>query len=302
MKKGILLGVAMVLMLVLGGCGEKTLEGDCKCVIKLAEFPKELKMLEENIAQELYVGVRLQNIYTEEDMSITLTADEDFQEKISLKPGTYKITSCYAGPSSLLPMEVEAGVESIQLKEDSVATLDIAITNLEVVQDWIWQTNASREVLEAGEFSHMVQFEGQMIDLKQITEYVSFQSEEQIRPGKRLTISCKDDKGVSITVINEGNEMAGWQNCKLLEVNFRKNNIVWGQGACIGMNVTEAVHAETGLYGKPDSMAGGIMVGMGQESTSVSWIDDESGDKLTLTMTASGDYISGISYAFEVYE
>ncbi len=302
MKKSILLCMILIIVLALCGCGENDLKGECECIVKLNTIPKELRMLDENLAKELYVSLYLENIYTEESMNVKLTLEDDFEQMLNLKPGTYKVKSCYAGPSNLLPMEVETKSESIQLTPNDEVILEIAITNMEEVQDWIWHTDADREVLEAGAFSHTVQFEGQIIDLKQITEYVTFESEEQIRPGKKLTIYGGNDKGVSITVINEGTETTSWKKCKLLGVAFHKNNIIWGQGASIGMNVKEAVHAETGLYGKPSSMSGSILAGVGSESTSASWVDTASGDKLTLTMTASGDYIMAIRYEFAVFE
>ncbi len=302
MKKGMLLVSIILIVLTLGGCGDKALEGNCECVVRLTEIPKELSMLEDSLEEKIYINVYLKNIYTEEDMSIRLTAESGFKQELHLKPGTYKVTSCSAGPSNLLPMEVEAGQESFQLTANNEAMIEVAVTNMTELQDYIWHTDASREVLEADAFSHMVQFEGQLIDLKNITDYVTFQSDEQIRPGKQLTIRGKEDKGVSITVMNEGTETTSWQNCKLLGVTFHKNNIVWGQGASIGMDVTKAVHAESGLYGKPDSMAGSIMARMDQENTRASWIDETSGDKLTLTITASGDYVLAITYEFAVFE
>lgn len=93
-----------------------------------------------------------------------------------------------------------------------------------------------------------------------------------------------------------------WKACELKEITFLKSNVLWGQGAHVGMDVKKAVHAEEGLYGMPDGMDGTILSGIGYGTTDVSWLDGGSGDKLTLRMHSSGSHISAITYAFEVYE
>lgn len=300
MKKGLLLWAVLILFIGLTGCGAKALEGDCKCVVALENVPKELDMLDENLLEQFYVKVHMENIYSEKTMTVELNAENDFEAELKLQPGTYKIDYCYAGPTFLVPIEVESKVEKVELTKENTESVQVAITNESDFVDWAWSMNPSREILEAGAFSHKVQFEGQLIDLTEITNYVEFNYDKQVSSYKKATIS--GEKGVAITVLNENDAAANWQDCKLIEVSFGKNNVIWGQGAFIGMDVAKAANAKTGLYGKPASMSGTVLVGLGYADTCVSWLDEKSGDKLTLTIEPGGDYISGITYALEAFE
>ena len=300
MKRVRWLTVLLLMVMCLGGCGSKVVEGECECLIELTGLPKEMDKLDENIFKQLYVSVDLENIYTEKRFSVDLVAEEDFKTELKLKPGTYRIHYCYASDSNLLPWQVKEHKDTIEVVKDKKATLKVEVTNPEEVTDWIWNMQADRAVLQEDAFSHMVQFEGQLIDVSEILNYVSFEYEGEVRPYEKKVINC--DKGVTVTVVNEQEDARPWQECKLKKVSFGQSNIIWGQGAYIGMPVKEAVHAEEGLYGVPSNMSGTILVGLDYEPTDVSWLDGKSGDKLTLTMHRSGDYISGISYEFAVYE
>ena len=301
MKKEKLLLAVLILIFGMTGCGKNTLEGDSECTIALENVPKELEMLDENVQKQFYISVVLENIYAQESVRVELNAENDFKEELKLQPGTYLIKDCFASVSYLVPVEVETKQEKIELTKDTPLTVDVIITNQEEVADWVWNGEASREILQADTFSRKVQFEGQMIDVSQITDYVEFTSENQVRALEKATLH-NTEKGVSIVVLNETESDADWKACKLMEVRFTKNNAIWAQGAHVGMAVKEAVHMEEGLYGKPDSMSGTVLMGIGYNNTLASWTDKGTGDKLTLEIVPDGDYISEIIYSMEVFK
>lgn len=292
--------VLLMLMIALTGCGNKSVEGECECLVELTGLPKEMEKLGENIKEQLYVSVYLENIYTEKRFHVNLTWDEDFQKELQLKPGTYRVHASYASDSNLLPWKVKEKRDTIELIRDKKEVLKIEVTNPEEVTDWIWNQQASREVLQEDAFSHKVQFEGQIIDVKDILDYVEIDYEGNVAPYEKKILNA--DKGVSVMVFNEDEDAQDWRSCELKKVSFASGNIIWGQGAYIGMPVKEAVHTEEGLYGMPTNMSGTILAGLDYGPTNVCWLDSKSGDKLTLTMHGTGDYISAISYEFEVYE
>ncbi|MBQ7774438.1 MAG: hypothetical protein IJ379_00820 [Lachnospiraceae bacterium] len=301
MKKEKLLLAVLILIFGMTGCGENALEGDCECVVALENVPKELEMLDENVQEQFYISVVLENIYAQESVKVELNAENDFKEELKLQPGTYLINDCFASAAYLVPVEVEAKQEKIELTKDTPLTVDVAITNQEEVADWVWNGEASREILQADIFSRKVQFEGQMMDVSQIMDYVEFTSENQVRALEKATLH-NTEKGVSIVVLNETESDADWKACKLMEVRFTKNNAIWAQGAHVGMSVKKAVHVQEGLYGKPDSMSGTVLMGSGYSNTLASWTDKSTGDKLTLEIIPDGDYISEIIYSMEVFE
>lgn len=301
MKKRRLFLAVSALMLGLTGCGEHALEGDCECVVSLLEVPKELEMLDENVLEQFVINVELENIYSEKSIDVELTAENDFCKELKLVPGTYLVKYCYAGPHKLVPLEVGAKQEKLELKRDTPLSVDVVITNGEEFADWAWSSEPTREILEENAFSHRVQFEGQLIDVTQITDYVEFTYDNKVGGYDKAVIS-NEEKGVTIVVQNQSKTAAEWQDCRLAEVSFWKNNVVWGQGAFVGMEVKAAVHAKEGLYGMPDDMSGTVLAGLGYDSTYVSYIEENSGDKLTLEIAPDGEYIAEICYGLEVFE
>lgn len=289
-----------ILLLGLPGCGKESEESGGDCLIELTEVPKEMDMLGENVKEHFSVRVSLQNIYTEKRHSVELYMEDDFQTTLKLKPGTYQVESCSVSDYSLLPMEVKAKTDTVEVLPDKKAKLQIKIENPEAVSDWIWDQQAQREIMEAGAFSHKVQFRGEIIDLKEILNYIEVEYDKPIKGYEKQVLPGSD--GISITVMNETAEPLDWQNCTLKKIHFGKANVIWGQGAYPGMAVKDAVHATEGLYGKPTKMGGTVLAGTGYGRTQASWLDEKSGDKLSLWIATDGEHISSIEYEFAVFE
>lgn len=288
------------LLLSLTGCENKAVESGSECVIELMEVPKEMEMLSENIKESFRVDVELENVYTEKSVSVELSMEENFKTTLKLQPGTYRVKDCSVSHYSLLPMDVKEAVETVEVFQDKKANLQVRVENPEDVADWIWNQQVQREIMETSAFSHKVQFCGEVIDLKNILNYI------EVVYDRPITAYSKEElvgnHGVTITVLNETAEAADWRNCTLKKVAFRQSNVVWGQGAYPGMAVKDAVHAQDGLYGKPTKIEGTVLVGTGYDHTKVVWLDEKSGDKLTLWIHPDGDYIYSIVYEFAVFE
>lgn len=301
MKKRRILWAILLCMFSMTGCAENTLAGDCKCVVAVEDMPRELMMLDANVLENFYIRISMENIYTEEEVDVKLCAENQFQTELKLQPGTYRMSDCYAASSYLVPIEVECAQEKLELTRDDPKSVMIQITNRDEFVDWAWNCEPDREILQADAFSHKIQLDGQVIELEQIKDYVEIDYEEKVSGFAKVTLN-NTKKGISMVVQNTDEDAVGWKDCKLLEIHFTKNNVIWGRGAHVGMNVAEAVHATQGLYGKPDSMSGTILAGVGYDKTYVNWSDEESGDKLTLAISSDGDFISEIIYYLEVFE
>lgn len=301
MKKRLILWSVLLYVFAMTGCAENALAGDCKCTVTVEDMPRELMMLDENVLEQFYIRISMENIYTEEDIDVRLCAENQFQAELKLQPGTYRISDCYASSSYLVPIEVESMQEKLELTRDDPMTVDIQITNRDEFVEWAWNCEANREILQADAFSHKIQLDGQVIELEQIKDYVEFDYKEKVSGFAKVTLN-NTKKGISMVLQNTDEDAVEWKDCKLLEIHFTKNNVIWGQGAHVGMDVSEAVHASQGLYGKPDSMSGTILAGVGYDRTYVNWSDPKSGDKLTLELSSDGDYISEIIYCLEVFE
>ncbi len=301
MKRSTILVTMVLCMLGLSGCSDNALKGDGKCVVSVEDMPKELSMLDENILEQFSIRVTLENIYTEEQVDVRLNAENEFCEELDLIPGTYRIVSCYNSSTRLVPMELEVAQEKVELTKEETGAVDIRICNREAFSDWAWNSEASREILQADAFSHKIQMDGQIMELEQVMEYVTFEYDEKVAGFEKVTLSNRE-KGVTMVLQNTQEEAASWKDCKLVEIHFTQNNVIWGQGAHVGMDVTQAVHATDGLYGKPDDMSGTILAGAGYDHTYVSWLNEDNGDKLSLELEPDGDYISEIIYYPGIYE
>lgn len=296
--------VCSLLLLLLGGlcaCGNEKKEGECECVVELKDMPAEFKMLPENILENMRISVSVENIVTEKGATAYLTQENEFSETLYFQPGTYRVTSVYVSPSNLLELDAEASEEKFELDRKNETEVEVFIANAEAFADWAWSMEATREIVQADAFSRMVQYEGQVIDLKQIAQYVEFSYDSQIAAYDKVTLK-NVDKGVYITIQNQNEEPASWTSCEIIEVSFRKNNVILGQDIRLGMDVTPLVHKEDGILGTPDKMSGTALIGAGYSTTKASYVDGESGDVLTLEIDSSGDYIRGLTYAFELFE
>ncbi len=293
--------IALLMIFGLCACGQKGQEGACECVVELKDLPDEFEKLPENLRKNVEISVSIENVVTEKSVSAKLTEENDFEETLHLNPGTYRVTYTHVSPGNLIGLKVEASEEKFELEPERDEDVEVTVVNAEEFADWAWSMDATREIVQTSVFSGTVQFEGQLVELKQIAQYVEFEYENQIGSYEKATFG-NSEKGVYITVQNQSEEPTGWKDCEILEVSFRKNNVIFGKGICLGMDVTEVVHEDTGLLGVPDAMSGTVLMGAGYADTSASYIQGKSGDKLTLVIESGGDYIRSISYAFEVFE
>lgn len=299
-RKISLLLMGLLLMMGMSACTNKPVESGSECIIELIGVPKEMDMLSDNIRENFYVRVSLQNIYTEKRTSVELYEADDFKTSLKLQPGTYRVEYCSVARKQLLPMEVKETTDTVEVFQDKTAKLMVKVENPEEVSDWIWNQQGKREVIDAGAFSHTIQFCGEIIDLKDILNYIEIDAEQPVKAYEKQVLTGTN--GVSITVLNETGEPAKWQDCTLKKVRFGTSNVIWGQGAYPGMSVKDVMHVQEGLYGKPTKMTGTVLVGTGYGDTMASWLDEKSGDKLTLEISSDGKMIDSIEYEFAVFE
>ncbi len=292
--------VVCVLVLSLTGCGKtgKLDEGDCACVVSLESIPQEFKMLGDNDKSLLEIGVALENISTERKYYFILDEENDFKQEATLYPGVYKVYYYRSSPS-FLHMQIAARQEQLDVARDKVNEMTLYIKNQEEFSDLVWNFQPVREIMQLDMFSRKAQWQGQIIDLERITDYIDFEYDQPVKGYDQVTIF---NSGVEITVQNQTSEAASWKECKLIKVRVAGTSLIFAQGARVGMSVQEIAHADEGIYGTPDSMGGAFLIGMGMDGTSMVYYDESSGDRLTLECTASGDYISNITYEFAAYE
>jgi len=275
-------------------------EGNCYLKVQLDKLPEEFHMLGSNIQEQLTFHITLENITTEKSYCFELNQNNQFKQTASLNPGIYRVLSCYVSPLALTNMEIKAGEHQVELRADKEAVLPVLIQNQEEFADWVWGMQPVREIAQLDKFSRKVQWDGQVIELARIIDYVEFNYDHSVQPYKKITLNS--DEGVEVTLQNQTDKELSWRECSVIKVTFYKDNVIFGKGVRNGMAVSEVMHKEKGLYGIPDSMSGTVLMGMDYAETRAIYQDAISGDKLTIKIPPSGDFISGFIYEFAVFQ
>lgn len=292
----------------LTGCGKtgKLNEGACKGSISFTDIPKELSMLEENVQENFAIHVTLKNIVNEKQYQITLTEKNDYKQEVSLNPGVYQVYSVYASQASNTGISVAADAESIEFTKDGFTTLHVYVDNAEEFTKHWMSVQPMPEMLLAEKFDGLIQINRQVIDLRaknaaQLLSQLDLSYDSQVPAYKKVTLS-DHEMGVSITLQNQTDEAADWQDCKLIEIYVTKNNVVFPQGVTLGMAPAGVCNGSDGRYGEPDEFTGSLLYGWGFDDTYAIYRDADSGDKLTIGLGSGNSAVRSIRYQLEQFE
>lgn len=301
-KYGIVIALLTVAVFLAGCAHEGKLdEGECPVEVRLSGLPTGYAELTDKQKEQIEVTLKLENVITEKQYTFKLNADNHFARDASLNPGTYKVISCYISGNSAVRMEGEASVEGMDINKDTINIISVNVTNEEEFNRWVAQMRVDPAILGAGQFSRAVQFEGRVIGLEQIKDYLDITREQEVQPYAKAEIG-NSEKGVYVTLLNDTDEPASWQNCRVIGVRFTKDNVIFPKGARIKMSAKEVLHAEDGLYGTPDDLAGSVLIGMNYDDFDAIYRDSVSGDRMTVTVDSFGEYIIEVTYELAVFE
>lgn len=302
-KKHRILAALFAMVLLMAGCGKegKLDEGDCPVEIRLAGLPAGYAELTEDQKEQVTVTLQLENIISEKTYTFKLNDDNHFAQNASLNPGTYRVVYCYISGSGAVRMEGEASVKSMDISRDTINIISVSVTNEEEFDQWVTQMRVQLGILRADQFSRTIQFEGQIMDMEQILDYVEFTYDQQVRAYDKVVLD-NGEKGVHVTLLNDTDEAADWRDCKVIGIRFTMDNVIFGNGVRVRMPAAEALHAEDGLYKTPDSLAGCVLIGADYDDFDAIYRDDRSGDRMTLKVDGGGKHITEITYEFAVFE
>lgn len=295
--------VLFAMALLMAGCGHegKLDEGDCPVEIRLAGLPAGYAELTEDQKEQVAVHLQLENVINEKTYTFRLNDDNHFAQNASLNPGTYRVAYCYISGSGAVRMEGEASVKSMDISRDTINIISVSVTNEKEFNQWVEQMRANAGILRAGQFSRIIQFEGQVIDMDRILDYVEFTYDQQVHAYDKVVLD-NGEKGVHVTLLNDTDETADWQDCKVIGIRFTMDNVIFGNGARVRMPAEEILHAEDGLYKTPDSLAGCVLIGADYDDFDAIYRDDRSGDRMTIKVDSRGRHITEITYEFAVFE
>lgn len=291
------------MILLMTGCGKEGRldEGDCPVEVRLAGLPTGYAELTKDQKEQIEVELLLENMINEKRYTFRLNEDNHFAQDASLNPGTYRVIYCYISGSSAVRMNGEASVETMDISRDTINIISVSVTNQQEFDQWVDQMRADAAILRVEQFSRIIQFEGQIINMEEILDYVEFTHDQKVRAYDKVELG-NGEKGVHVTVLNDTDEPADWRDCKVIAVRFTKDNVIFGKGARVKMPAEEILHAEDGLYGTPDSLAGCVLIGAEYDDFDAIYHETRSGDRMTLKVDSFGKHITEITYEFAVFE
>lgn len=293
----------MLLSLFLTGCtdysGELD-EGNIPCKIALENIPDELLTLEKQSAEEIDIEVTVTNRVTRKYYRFNLTSENGYVQDATLNPGIYEVSTHIFVKPTFYDIQAASYQTDLEVGPDRTNYAGIYITNVSDLAQQIQNRIPSDEIIASDIFSRKVQWEGQIIDIEQVTQLAHFNNIDLVGAYEEASIGGKDY--VSIKVVNETNQPARWQDCKLKSIYFSGSNAVFSKGVMTGTAFKDVVHSKTGAYGTPDSMKGSILLGAGMESMYAYYNDVYSGDKLTVITDTNGEYVKLIQYDFATFE
>lgn len=297
------LTICLFLLLSLSACGRegKLHEGDCILNVSFIDIPKEYNMQEENLQERSELQVTLQNTVTEKIYSFALNSDNDYYQKLTLKPGTYEVLEVINTMEEFNGIEIDTNTKKLELSAKAPSELLLSIEDAEEFTSRWMDTQPMPEILLADKFSRMIQINRQVIPIKEIAAQLSLNHHEKLKPSEKLTLS-DEDFGITITVENTSDELRSYRDCRVLNLEFTKNTVVFPEGVTLGMSPTTVFHSKDGLYGEPTSLGGTIFYGAGMQDTKTVYKDPASGDTITIKTDPEGKYIIGISYEFAYTE
>ena len=299
LRRGIFLLFCMICMT---GCTKsgKLDEGNIACVIELEEIPAEFDALNEDMQKQLDIEVFLSNEIKERTYTIHLNKENGFRQEAMLNPGFYQVKWCTESPS-FLHITAETRQAVLEVGGDKSNYLGVYVSNQEELAANLQWMEVSEEILGLDLYSRRVQWKGQVIDLKDIVNYVDFEYSQPVRAYDQAAFANLAER-VGITVINETDHELPWQECAVQSVTFSSTNAVLPGGTMVGMSLGELVHKESGSFGTPDSLEGSVLIGAGVDQIRAVYLDNGSGDKITVSTDPAAEHIIKITYEFAVYE
>ena len=282
--------------LCMDGCGRKNplREGDCVLNVSMINLPKEFSLQEENIQEHTTIHVTLQNTTTGKDYPFELNADNTYSQKLSLLPGTYKITQLEGATKEYDFIEYMADNGEVTLiNKDMPMQLSVFISNSDEFNTHWKDIQPLPEIQLEDIFSCKIQWRRELISLSDLPKKLSWT--ESVKSGSTATFA-PEGLGISMTVKNNSGADCSASDCDLIKAEFTQNCVVFPRGVTIGMKPDKVFHNQDGYFGEPTKLGGTIFFGKDIAPLKAIYKDTTTGTCVTVITDPEGEYITGITY------
>lgn len=300
-----LLTFCLILSGVLSGCTKTEEERwTADCSIYLENLPEEYALLSDEVKEKIQITVSLVGSASGKRFSVKLSDENDYQETISLTPGTYRVSNVYVSDQRLAMFQVDTADKTVEVVKDSQSQLPVKLTDPAGFVETMKANQPLEEILQADPFSRQVQYAGKIVDLNYIWQHMQFSTTENKRlsPSEVYYIPSTSHSGVSMVVQNQTSTMIAINEATFIGVRFFNNNVVFPGGITMGMNVPAIAHKTKGLMGVPDYCLGSPLIGQGYSEAVLVYLDPVSGDRISFTVNSGDPLINMVTYEFAKYE
>lgn len=299
----IVLALATVMLTAcrLGSINLDTESGSCSLNVAFVNIPEQFYSISESVRNEFYITVIIENLITGNEYIIVLNNENGFVYNAKLDPGSYHVKAVYANKSNLTGMIIGAGEDSITLTEESISVLPVIITNLDQFVSFQENLDNTGNIALMSRFSRMLMIDGNLVSMDDLYDCLFSDKDITVKPYSTEKFE-NEEKGISVVVLNDTGDVQPASQCRVIKIEVTKNTVIFPGAICLGMNVEDVCNKEHGIYGTPSYYSGSALYGLNLMETKACYLDDVSGDRLTVVLSSSGEYISGLIYEYECYE
>jgi len=164
-------------------------------------------------------------------------------------------------------------------------------------------TQPQPEILLADKFSGQIQINRKIISITDIMAELELtpEAEEDVEPYEKMELT-DNHYGITVTVLNNSKKDAPWEDCDVIAIRASKNTVVFPEGVTLGMAADKVLDKQSGLYGEPDACTGSLLFGWQLDDTQFLYNDLATGNKITISLSPDGTYVSAISYELACFE
>lgn len=297
----------MLFALGMSGCSKKVDEKSfgAVCEFYVEAFPEGFDQLPQAVRDDMYISISLKNTSSKKGYIAKLTKDNGFRHALNVIPGTYHVYILTSPSEKVVMFDVEMRVDSVTVEKDKRTEVPIYISNPSNFINSLKSNEPTAEILNSDIYSRKVQYNGKIIDLNNIREIMEFSNSyanERIKPTETFKIPSTAKNGISLVVQNQSRTNTNVSEAKFVGVSFSMNNVIFPQGITLGTSLYDIAHAQDGILGTPDYCLGSPFVGAEFESTTLVYIDKDSGDRISFYVNPGDSYVSSITYEFAKYE
>ncbi len=299
--------ILMTLALAMSGCSKKPNEKSFGgvCELYLEALPEGYEQLPEGVREDMHISISLKSVSSNKKYRVRLTKANGYRQSLNVVPGTYNVVKLNALDKGVVMFDVKARVKSVTVGKDQLAEVPLYAVNSSDLIHALQNNQPTDEILRSDIYSRKVQYKGEIIDLQNIREEMGFtntKTNQRLSPKETYQIPSASKDGVSIIVQNQSSVNAPVSEATFVGVSFSTNNVIFPKGITLGTSLYDIAHAQDGLLGTPDYCEGSAFVGAEFESTTLVYIDKDSGDRISFYVQPGNLYVSSITYEFAKYE